>query len=87
MNSDSLPHADSIKAQFNTSFSQVVIQRMSLQDIRELIIDDLTPENPIEYCFPPKMEEEKIIEVMKQLEKNGFEVEILDTHSIKIFLR
>lgn len=87
MNSDALPTAETIKASFNTNFSQEVLQRMATQDIRELIIEDLKPTTPVEYEFSKNLEEEKRVDILELVEKQGFGLHLLGNGKIKIFLR
>lgn len=73
LNKTAFPLASVIAKTFGNDFSAEICRRKAKQDIRELILDKLTPNNNIMYNFHKNTLLSDIRAIMAELKENGYE--------------
>lgn len=70
---DLFPSATAVAQSIDNEFSYQLFRKMAIQDIREMLIEDITLEQQyIEYTFSEKMREKDIMEIKEMLEDKGY---------------
>lgn len=72
---DLFPSAVALAQSVDNEFSYQLFRKMAIQDIREMLIENITASHHyIEYTFNEKMREKDITEIKEMLEEKGFDV-------------
>lgn len=69
---NAFPEAKLIAKTFGTDFNAVICKRKAIADIRELILDELTPDKPVTYNFHKNTLYPDVKEIMANLKENGY---------------
>lgn len=89
---NAFPEAKLIAKTFGTDFNAVICKRKAIADIRELILDHLRPDEPVEYKFHLETLWTDICEISENLKNCGYVVQTSrslddnDQHSMTISL-
>ena len=87
LNKTAFPLASVIAKTFGNDFSAEICRRKAKQDIRELILDKLTPNKPVFYTFHKNTLMVDIQHIMAELRDNGYLCDVnSDDPLIEIFI-
>lgn len=76
LNKTAFPLASVIAKTFGNDFSAEICRRKAKQDIRELILDKLTPNNTVMYNFHKNTLYKDIKAIMAELKENGYDCDL-----------